>query len=195
MEGAMDLSERVKAILLRPEAEWPVIVGETDDARQLFTNYVAILALIPAVAGFIGGSIVGFSAPMVGTIRVPILAGLFSAIIGYFLAFVAVYVVALIIDALATVFGGERNFGNALKLAVYSYTPGWLAGVFLIIPWLAFLTLLGLYGFYLLYLGLPILMKSPKERALLYALAVVVCAIVVVIVLGAIQAALFGFPR
>jgi hypothetical protein len=100
-------------------------------------------------------------------------------------------VVALIIDALAPTFGAQKNFPNALKLAVYSYTPGWVAGIFLLIPGLSFLTVLGLYGLYLLWLGLPPLMRSPPEKALGYAAAVVVCAIILAIVLGAIQAAFF----
>jgi Yip1 domain len=191
----MNLIARAKAILLDPATEWPVIERESGDVSYLFKNYVAILALIPAVAGFIGMSFVGISVPLLGTMRIPIFSGLVGAIVGYAFSFVALYIVAHIIDALATTFGGQKNFGNALKLAVYSYTPFWIAGVFMIIPVLAFLTLLGLYGFYLLYLGLPALMKTPKERALVYAVAVVVCAFVIGIVLGAIQSAVLSSPR
>jgi len=100
--------------------------------------------------------------------------------------------VALIIDALAPRFGAQKSFPNALKLAVYSHTPAWLAGIFLLVPGLSFLTILGLYGFYLLWTGLPPLMRTPREQALPYAAAVVVCALVLAIVLGVIQVALFG---
>lgn len=104
--------------------------------------------------------------------RLSIFAGLFSAIVGYALTFAVVYVAAMIVDVLAPTFGGQKNFGNALKLAVYSYTPYWLASVFLLVPFLKFLVILGLYGVYLLYLGLPALMKVPKEKAFLYAAAI-----------------------
>jgi hypothetical protein len=191
----MNLVERVKAILLKPNAEWPAIAREPDDPTTLLTNYVAILALIPAIAGFIAASIVGVTVPPLGTVRVPILTGLVATVVGYVLTFVIVYVVALIIDAFAPSFGGRRNSGNALKLAAYSFTPSWLAGIFLMIPGFRSLSLLGLYGFYLLYLGLPPLMQAPKERALLYAVAIVACALVLMVVLGAIQAAVFSFPR
>jgi len=177
----MNLVERVKGILLNPNAEWRVIEREPGDVQYLFKNYVAILALIPAVAGFIGSMSLGLSIP----------TALFSAILSYVLAFVIAYVVALIIDALAPSFGGQKNFESALKVSVYSYTASWLASVFLIIPALAFLAILGLYGLYLLYLGLPVLMKSPKERSVLYAVSVIVCAIIISIVIGLIQAALF----
>jgi hypothetical protein len=182
----MDIIERVKAILLTPKTEWLVIEREPGDPAYLFANYVAILAAIPAVCGFIGGSIVGISVPIVGTVRVGIVSGIASALIQYLLAFVMVYVMALIIDALAPTFKGQKNQANALKLAVYSMTPVWLAGVFSLIPGLRLLGILGLYGLYLLWLGLPPLMKAPQEKSTGYAAAVVVCAIIISLVVGVI---------
>jgi Yip1 domain len=186
----MNLVARVKAILLTPKTEWPVIESEPGDAKYLFTNYVAILAAIPAIAGFIGGSIIGITVPTVGTIRVGIGAGILSAIVGYILAFVVSYVVALIADGLAPTFGGRKNFDNALKLTVYSYTPAWLAGIFTIIPSLSFLAILGLYALYLFWTGAPVLMKVPQERAIGYTAAVVVCAIILTLVIALIPAAI-----
>ena len=43
----------------------------------------------------------------------------------------------------------------------------------------------------ILWLGLPPLMQAPRQKALPYAAAVVVCAVILAIVLGAIQAAIF----
>jgi len=191
----MNLIQRAKAIIMSPASEWPVIERESGDVTYLFTNYVAILALIPVVAGFIGTSIIGVSVPVIGTFRVPFFSGLFNALFGYLMTFVVVYVVGLIIDLLAPTFEGQKNSANALKLAVYSYTPVWLAGIFLLIPGLAFLSVLGLYGFYLLSIGLPILMKVPKDKALIYTVTIVVCALVIAIVVGLLQAALVSFPR
>lgn len=178
----MNLVERVKGIILSPKTEWPVIAGEPGDAGYLFSNYVAILAAIPAVCGFIGSVIVG--APIVGALLV--------AVIHYVLAFVNVYIVALIVNLLAPTFNSQKSFASALKVTVYSYTPSWLAGVFLLIPGLRFLTILGLYGLYLLWLGLPPLMKTPPEKAIWYTIVIVVCAIVVAIVLGAVITAIIG---
>jgi hypothetical protein len=188
----MNLVERVKAILVTPRTEWRVIEQEPGDPAYLFTNYVAILAAIPAIAGFIGGSLVGVSVGGLGTVRVGFGAGLVHAVVGYVLTFVGVYLIALIIDALAPTFGGQKNFPNAMKVASYFPTPFWLAGIFSIIPRLAFLSILGLYGFYLLWIGLPALMKSPEERALGYTAAVVVCAILIMIVIAVVLGALFG---
>ena len=136
--------------------------------------------------GPVGASIIGVSVPIVGTVRVGIVSGIASALVQYVLAFVMVYVMALIIDALAPTFKGQKNQANALKLAVYSMTPVWLAGIFSLIPGLRLLSILGLYGLYLLWVGLPPLMKAPQEKSTGYAAAVVVCAIIISLVIGAI---------
>jgi hypothetical protein len=177
----MNLVERVKNILVTPKTEWPVIDRETGDTSFLFQNYVAILAAVPAVCGFIGTVILGAG------LRVGLVFALLSAIIGYALAFVASYLMALIVNALAPSFGGRSDFASALKLVVYSSTAAWLGGVFSLIPALAILGLAAsIYGLYLLYLGVPVLMKSPPERALVYTIVIIVCAILVWLVIAAI---------
>ena len=182
----MNLVERVKAIILSPRTEWPVIEREPGDASYLFTNYVAYLAAIPAVCHLIGTLLLAGMAPF----RIGVVAAIVFAVFSYILSFIIVYVVALIADALAPSFNGVKNFPNALKLTVYSYTPAWLVGIFYLIPGLAFLTILGLYAFYLFYLGAPTLMKIPAEKSVTFTLAVVVIGIVISIVLGMIPALL-----
>jgi hypothetical protein len=177
------LVERVKAILLTPQTEWPVIAREPGEVSLLFTRYVAILALIPALAGFIGMFLVG------GYVR--FMPGLMTAIVSYVMTFVLVYVVALIVNALAPTFDAQKNFPNALKLVVYSFTPFWLAGIFLLVPGLSFLRILGLYGIYLAWLGLPPLMLAPRDKALAYAATAVACAVILVIVTGFVLTAIF----
>ena len=182
----MNLIERAKGIILSPKTEWPVIAAESGDTAFLFQNYVAYLAAIPAVCGLVGSLIAGYS----------IATALILAVVNYLSAFVLVYIFALIIDALATTFDGRKDFESALKLTVYSITPFWLSGIFLLIPRLAFLQILGLYSFYLLAVGLPPLMKSAEgNKTLGYAVAIVVVAIVIYIVIGALVGLLIGFPR
>jgi hypothetical protein len=110
---------------------------------------------------------------------------LVAAVVYYVLTFVVVYVAALIADALAPTFGAQKNQPNALKLVVYSMTPAWVAGVFSLIPHLAILILLGwLYGLYLLWLGVPALMKAPDEKSVPYTAAIAVCTVVINVVVG-----------
>ncbi len=189
----MDLVQRVKSICLTPQSEWSVIAGETTPPAELVKSYVLPLAAIGVVAGFIGGSLVGISVPFAGRYRVPILNGFSAAIFGLVMTVVGVFVIAFVINALAPTFGAEKNSAQALKVAVYSYTPGWVAGILRIVPALGLLGLLAaLYGLYLLYLGLPALMKAPKEKAAPYTAVVVVCAIALSIVIGLVAGALGG---
>ena len=114
----------------------------------------------------------------------PVLPSLLRLVIVYLLTFAMVYIIASVIDLLAARFGGQRNFANAVKLSVYSHTPLWLAGIFLLIPGLNFLLILGIYGLYLLWTGLPLLMQVPDEKALPYAAVVTACALVPAVVLA-----------
>lgn len=183
----MALVDRVKNICITPKTEWPVIAGESSTTGGLMSGYVAPLAIIGPIAGFIGGSVIGHTLPFVGTYRTPIMAGIGLAIFTFVMAFVGVFILSLIINALAPSFGGEKNSGQALKVAVYSYTPAWLAGILSIIPFLGMLAILAaLYGLYLLYLGLPKLMKCPEDKSIGYTVVVVICAIVLSVVITAI---------
>lgn len=188
----MAIVERIKNILTKPAREWQVIKDEHQATMDLFRGYVAPLAAIPAIAGFIGSVFIGYRL-FNQTYRVGFFEGLGQAIIMYLLTFVLIFVLGLVIDKLAGTFNGRPDQSQALKVAVYSYTPGWVAGIFLLIPSLAWIhTLASLYGVYLLYLGLGELMETPKDKALVYTAAVVVAAIVLALIIGAISAALFG---
>ena len=189
----MDLVARVKGILLSPKTEWGVIDTEPTTVGSLYTGYIIPLAAIPAIAGFIGMSVLGYN--FLGTtIRYSMGSGIERAVLQYLLSLAGTYVLALIIDALAANFGGQKSQIQALKVAAYSSTAAWVAGVFAILPALAVLGILGLYTLYLLYVGLPTLMKAPQEKALAYTIVVIICAIVVFIVLGIITNAIVPVP-
>ncbi|MGA8968081.1 MAG: Yip1 family protein [Pseudolabrys sp.] len=183
----MNLVERIKGILLQPKSEWPAIEREPGDAGYLFPNYVAIVAAIPAVCTFIGTSIIGF-----GAYRVGIGLGLIRAVVVYALSLAGVFVVAYIIDYLAGTFGARKNLDNAMRVSAYAPTAAWVAGVFNIIPALAFLGILGLYSLYLLHTGIAALMKPPADKAVVYTIAVIVCAIIVWVIIFGVVAMLFG---
>src|SRR5690606_27481524 len=132
------LVARVKGILLAPKAEWPVIAGEPATVKGLYVGYAMILAAIPAVAGFIKGTLIGHSLFGV-TVTTPVGAGLASMVLGYELSLVVLYVVALVINALAPTFGAEKDQVQALKTATYAWTASWVAGIAVILPWIGWL--------------------------------------------------------
>ena len=184
----MALIDRVKSILLKPKETWPVIAAEGGDVASIYTSYVMILAAIPAVAGFIGLSLIGFGAVGV-SYRIPILAGVVQMIVSYLLTLAMVFVLALIVNALAPTFGGSKNQVQALKLVAYGLTAAFLGGIFSLLPMLAILGLLaGLYSIYLIYTGIAVMMRCPADKAGAYTAVVIVCGIVAGIVIGAVAA-------
>ncbi|MFZ5608280.1 MAG: Yip1 family protein [Pseudomonadota bacterium] len=188
----MSTAERVRDIIIKPKEEWLAIKGEATAIADLYKNYVAPLAAIPAVAGFIGAAVIGER--MLGTsYRLGFGSALGQAVIGYVLTFVVVFLLAIVIDKLATSFAATPDQGAAHKVAVYSATPVWVAGVFYLIPDLAWIGLLaGLYAIYVLYLGLKTLMQAPEDKAVVYTAAVVVAYIVLALIVGAVLGATMG---
>jgi hypothetical protein len=186
----MNLVERAKNILLQPKQEWNTIAAETTDVKTLYTGYIMILAAIPAIAGIIGSAVLG---SMFGSVGVKIGLGfsVVGAIVGYVLALGMVYVMALVADALAGSFDGEKDFMQSLKLMAYSSTAAWVGGIFAIIPGLGgILTLLcALYGLYILYLGAAPMKKVPEAKAVGYTVVLVIAYIVVYFIIGAITTA------
>ena len=188
----MGLVDRVKNILLTPKTEWDVIAAEATPPMAVVTGYVLPLALVVAVAGFVGSALIAHSVPLLGgTIRMPIGWALALALYQLVMAVVAVFVLAFIVDALAPTFGGQKNFNQAIKLVAYSYTAGMVGSVLGILPWVGVLLalVLGIYGLYLLYLGLPKLMLNPADKSVAYTAVIIVVAIVVFIIIGMIGAA------
>ena len=184
------LVDRVKAILLKPRDEWAVIDGETTPIPTIYTGYVMILAAIGPVCQLIGSLLFGYGAFGI-VFRPSITSALSSAIIQYVLSLVMVYVLALIIDALAPSFNGTKSRLQAFKVAAYASTASWVGGVFGLIPQLSILAMLaGLYSLYLLYMGLPRLMKVAQDRAIAFTACIVLAAIVLFLVLGAITSAI-----
>lgn len=183
------LIARVKAILTTPKTEWPVIAAEPASVPDLYKNYIAIVAAIPVIATFVKGSLIGYGALGINY-RTPIGTGIAAAIVGYALSLALTYVMALIVDALAPTFGGQKNPVQALKTVAYAWTASWVASIGQIIPWLGWLIAIAgmVYSVYLLYLGLPFTMKSPPEKAGGYTAV----SIIIAIVLGWIVAIVIG---
>lgn len=190
----MDIVPRVQGILLKTKEEWAKIKEETVSVSQLFTSYVMILAAIPAIAQFIGLSLVGRRVPFIGWYRYGIGRGLLYAILLYVFTIVSVYVFGIIINALAPTFSSTQNISNAMKLAAFGMTPSWVAGVLYIIPYLGMLVILAsLYGIYILYLGFAApLMDTPKEKVVGYLIVSIVVVFVLMVVVGIILGAIFA---
>jgi hypothetical protein len=187
--AAAGLADRVKNILLTPKSEWARIETEQTTPAALYVGYVVILAAIGPICSAVGAIVFGWGAFGV-SFHPPILSVLVSSAVANILSLASVFVLGLIIDALAPTFGGQKSASQALKLAVYSSTASWVVGVFGLLPVLAPLSIVGLYSLYLLYLGLPRLMKAPEDKALPYTAVIIIAGIVLAVVAGMVVAPL-----
>lgn len=175
------LVDRVKNIILKPQAEWDKIASEEADVGKLYTGYALPLILLSAICGFIGSTIIGTA-----YFKLPLITGLVAAVLQVVAGLIGLFVMAFVTNALAPNFGSQQDQGQAHKLAVYSMTAAYLAGVFAILPPLAALGIVGLYSFALLYIGLPRLMKTPEDKRTGYFVTIIVVCIVLGIVINAV---------
>ncbi len=184
----MNIVERIKKILLNPKEEWLVIKGEAASVQALFTQYAIMLAAIPAFAGLVGFSLFGYGYG----IKLPFGSSIRWAILTYILSLISTYALGFIIDALAPTFGSVKDLVASMKVAVYSSTAAWVGGLFNLIPVLSFVSFLaGIYTLVLLYFGLKAVKDVPEEKMIGYFIAVVVVAIVIYMIVGAITSGVF----
>lgn len=190
----MKMLERVRAIILNPKAAWPAIRDEAGDIKQLFINYAAPLALIPAVSSFIGMTLIGFRVPAGYMYRLPFLEALVGSVLGYIFNLAGVYVGGWVVKVLAPFFNSKADLNAAMKLVVYSLTPVWLVGIFSLVPGLGILSILGLYGIYLLAVGLPVIMDTPPNKVIAYTISIVIAGLVVSFIFSLVLALLYYGP-
>lgn len=192
--SAPGLLGRLKGMLIAPKAEFAQIAAAGTATARIYTGFVMPLALLDALVGFIHVSIVGTTEPLTGAVRVPVTAGLLTALLVFVFGLLGIWVVAWVIDALAPFFGAEPNRRLASATAAYASTPIWLATVLVPFPtvWAPVEVLAVVYHTWLLYLGLHLLMRAARDRVLGYATTVVLCTILLEIVFTMASTALSG---
>jgi hypothetical protein len=182
--GSAGLVNRVMGLFTRPRDEWAAIDAEQATIPGLFTGYAMILAAIPALASMIGSIVFVHIIPL----------AVIGALIAYVLGLVGVFVFGIILEMLAPSFDAQKDRTQAMKLAVYSATGSWIGGILGIIPFIGWLGALagGIFSLYLLFIGTPIIMKSPAEKSTGYTIVAIICNIVVTIVIGGVVTLLVG---
>lgn len=174
---AARMATRIRNLLLRPREEWARIDAEPMTVRDMMIGWAAPLAAIGPLAVLIGTQAFGFR--FLGIVyRPPLGNSIATAVVGWLTYVIGIYAVAWIIDNIAPQFGTKRDMIAATKLAVFSFIPIWLVAIVDLVPGLSVLKLAGFYSFYLLWLGLPMLMKPPADKAQTYAAVAIACGII-----------------
>lgn len=202
----MNLVDRIKYMLFEPRLpRWsgaetePVTSSEAPaSAKPAISNamilgallallLVALLVTFPPVSAFILGQ--RFADISLSILTARVVTGI---IVGFTLTLGGAYLLARIVDALAPKFGGTKNMNQALRLAMISTSAFWLAHVISMMTGLRFIELIGLYGIYVLYVGLPVSMKLPKAEAIPYANIIVIVAIAISLAVCGVEALVTG---
>jgi hypothetical protein len=183
----MEQIDRAICIIKNPLAELNKVKSEQLSKDYLLKQYIAILAIIPAVAYIIGMGFVGISMGFIGSYKMSIPNAIVGGVLTYVLTIAGYYLSSIVINALAPNFASKQNEIQAMKLAAYAYTPVLLGGVFNIIPMLGVIGMLfSLYGLYILYLGVPLLMETPQDKAMTYTIVIIVAMFIIYAVIGSI---------
>jgi hypothetical protein len=191
----MNLIERIKNILVTPKTEWNVIAAEEQPIATVYTTYVLPLSIIGAAAALLGWGLIGKSyGTFLGSFTVKGFdIGIKYAIISLVSSAISFFVTSFVMDALAPSFGSEKNLNKSAQLVGYSYTPALIGAILGILPSLALIgSLVGLYGIYLMYLGIGPLKKTPDDKKVVYMIVSFVILLAVSIVLGLILVSVLG---
>lgn len=189
--GGGGMVGRIQRLILKPKDEWTAIDADPMTVQGILMGWVAPLAAIGPAARLIQGQVFPMSVFGI-TWRPPLIGAIVTAVLTWALAIASTYVWALIIDALAPSFGGTKNQISALKAAAFSGTAAWICGIFGILPFLGILAILGLYSIYLFWVGGPMLMKVPQDKAPGFIIVSIIVGAVAMIVAGMIAFAIGG---
>jgi hypothetical protein len=169
---------RAWGLLREPKKEWEQIKAEETTIPNILIGYVAPLAAIPPICDLIGSALFN------RLLTVEPGEAVVRAFVTWVVTIGLVYFLGVLVNVLADNFDGDKDELAAQKIAAYSLTPSFLSGVFSLWPPLWWISLFALAAMvYIMYRGLPILMKAPPDRALSYAGTVTIAAAVAGIVL------------
>jgi hypothetical protein len=162
------LMARAGDMLFRPQQTWAVIAREPAEVGDLYLRSVIPLAAIPALCDFLGIFIFGGLQIASIEFRPPLAGAAVEALANYGLTLALAYALARIVEVLSGRFGGVPDRVQAFKLVAYSGTAVWVLGALALYPALGIpAALLGaVYSLYLLYVGLPRLMRIEPGRAI-----------------------------
>lgn len=177
--------DHVWGLFAHPKEEWKDIRDQQCSVTRCYCSHVLFLAAIPAVAGLIGTSQVGWSVAGDAPVKLEFNSALQISIVFYFAMLATVFAVGKMVHWMGQTYGAEQTLPQCIALAAYTATPLFLIGVMLFypVPWLIFL--IGIfalsYTVYLLYLGLPVMMEVDEDKGFLFSSAVLAVGLVMLV--------------
>jgi len=176
-------------LLIWPKSQWQSIAEKGQFGLGGAMFYILLLASIPALAWYYGATQVGWTVGDGDVIKLTQQSGQILISLFYLTMVVSLCAIGYSIHWMASTYGADSSTSKGIAIAGFTATPLFIAGVVGFIPifWLALLIAIAAvsYAVYLLYLGIPIVMKIPEERGFLFASAVVaVCMVILMVIMG-----------
>ena len=181
------LLHHIYGLFTHPREEWHDIEKERADNKVLYQGYVAILALIPVVCGYIGTVKVGWTIGNDELVRLSPDSGLILCSLSYVALLVSIFILGKLIDWIGKTYGADidEKHPRGMSLASYAMTPLFLAGAVAIYPSITLNMLVVLaamaYTVYLIYTGVPVLMHISAERGFLFASSIITMVLVTLV--------------
>ncbi len=187
--------KHVLGLFSDPKREWVEIRDRRYTVAQCYAGHTLVFALIPALAGFIGTTQVGWRIGS-NVFKLTVGSALPIAVMYYLAMLVAVYSVGWMIHWMSRTYGASQPLSQCVVLASYTATPLFVIGIMQLYPilWLNFV--LGLpalgYTIYIFYCGVPAMMNIPEERGFLFSSAVLAFGLVALVAMLAVTVILWG---
>lgn len=156
---ASGIYERSKALILQPKDEWKNILEENVTMNLVVRNFLLPLLLLSTVASLLGRIIQKVNIGLDGNL---LMADGLREFFGFLLS---VYASTYLVNELVKSFGGAKNLRRSANLVIYSSAPTLIISMVTgLIPALYPLGVLGLYSFYIFYVGIPVLFEDIPEQ-------------------------------
>lgn len=183
-------------LLTHPDREWEAIRDHAESVGRLYLGHILVLAAIPAVAAYIGTTQVGWRIGDGQLIRLTSVSALQLCGLFYLAMLAGIYILGRFIDFFAATYEVRDDRPRGVTLAAYTATPIFLMGVVAVYPNIWANMVVGMvamaYSVYLLYEGLPILMKIPPERGFMFASSVLTVGLVMLVALFAVSVVIWS---
>lgn len=169
-------------LFFNPEQEWLSILDKVKikNSKLLLVIVIPLAALMSA-CNFLGFLFFDYNPSE------HIDMYLFSSITTFILSILSIYISAFIVRPFAVLPTKKERFSRAFLLVSFSYTPGFIFNsIAFLFPIINYLTILGLFSFYILYKGITPILNVPDRRRSGYFTFILIGLLSVYAVLGAL---------
>ncbi len=169
-------------IFVSPRRAWEAIRDQEDSVLMTYLKFIVPIALLPAIAWYYGSVEVGWA---VGdrTIRLTSRSAMEIMLLFYLAMLIGTGGLGYMLHWMSETYEADTSTPDkGVRIAAYTLAPMFVVGAIGFYPVLWLDMLLGClaagYAVYLLYIGVPIVMRIPSERGFLFASAMVAVGLV-----------------